>query len=75
MLIVDRIEENVAVLEDTGETGAAGFRSLPLDWLPAEIREGDVLRKVQGSYCIDTAETEKRRHAAAALLTELTDPV
>jgi hypothetical protein len=50
-MIVDRIEDGVAVLETEGETGGEertgpgpGTVSVPVAWIPAEAREGSVLR-------------------------------
>jgi hypothetical protein len=72
-MIVDRIEEDLAVIEETDDTGDVTLRKLPLDWLPAEIEEGDVIRKTKSGYVIDRTETQKRRQAASALLQSLTE--
>ncbi len=71
MFIVDRIEEDLAVLEELGEDGIPKTKPIPLAWLPEDIREGDVLYKHKDGYVIDEEQTQKRRAEAAALLDEL----
>lgn len=70
---VDRIEEDIAVLEETYETGEVFLRNLPLTWLPEAVQEGDVLRKTKDGYIIDEAETLKRRRRNASLLAQAAD--
>ena len=72
-MIIDRIEEDLAVIEETDETGEISMRKLPIDWLPADAAEGDVLRKTHAGHVTDRTETERRRQAAAALLQSLTE--
>jgi len=71
-LTVDRIENgSIAVMED--EEGK--LFPMPLDWLPAGVSEGDVVRAIaedaEGGrivrFAIDEAETEAREDEAAAL--------
>ena len=52
---VDRIEDNIVVLEDrvTEE-----IINVNLEELPNEIKPGDILKKVNGKYFIDEAETK-----------------
>ncbi|MBR6107848.1 MAG: DUF3006 domain-containing protein [Oscillospiraceae bacterium] len=64
MMIVDRFEADYAVLEVQTDAGELLYKNLPLDWLPDDIAEGDVLRKGAEGYVIDRAETDKRRNAA-----------
>lgn len=64
MMIVDRFEADYAVLEIESDSGELLYKNLPLDWLPDDIAEGDVLRKGAEGYVIDRAETDKRRNAA-----------
>lgn len=64
MMIVDRFEADYAVLEIESDSGELLYKNLPLDWLPDDIAEGDVLRKGASGYVIDRAETDKRRTAA-----------
>ena len=68
MMIVDRIENEFAVIEIIKESGEISQREVPLVWLPEDLAEGDVIRKVAGIYEIDQAETEKRRRMVADLL-------
>ncbi len=55
--IVDRIEENIAILEnkDTNE-----IIEITLDKLP-NIKEGNVLKYQNNTYIIDKEEEENRR--------------
>ena len=58
--IVDRIENNIAVLEnkDTKE-----IINIPLNSLPTNLKEGNVLRYENNTYILDADEEEKRRQA------------
>lgn len=56
MLIIERFEENTAVVED-GDKHFAVSR----DDLPANACEGDVLKRVGEIYEIDKEKTESRR--------------
>ena len=73
LMIIDRIEDDLAVIEETADTGEVTIKKLPLDWLPADAAEGDVLRKNKTGYVIDHAETLRRRQASSALLQSLTE--
>ena len=57
MLVIDRIEEGVAVCET--EEGA--FIRMPA---PAGAREGDVLRQTPDGFQVDPEETRRRREIA-----------
>lgn len=65
--IVDRIEEDRAVLEC--ENGDAV--SLELKSLPKNIKEGDVLQFEQGSYFLNSEETEQRKKRIKTLMLSL----
>lgn len=67
MLIVDRIEAGFAICELPDRSR----QQIPLDLLPAGLREGDCLRESGGHYRIDRQETDRRRAAAAALFRSL----
>lgn len=56
MLIVDRIEENIAVIEN----GKERFE-VPRKALAKDIKEGDVVLLENGVYRKDTSATERRR--------------
>lgn len=61
MLILDRIEGGMAVLETGG-----GMVSLPAGELPPGAKEGDVL-----ALRVDPESTQKRRQAADLALDDL----
>ena len=56
--IIDRIEDNIAVLEqqDTKE-----FINISTKYLPQGIKEGMVLSLINNIYTIDIKATEKRK--------------
>lgn len=56
MIIIDRIDESIAVLETDEENIIVECSSLP-----DNSKEGDVLRFENGCYIIDKEETERRR--------------
>ena len=60
MIIIDRIEEGIAVCEDGEERFA-----LPVSELP-EAKEGDVLVRGENGWQVDEAETERRREQMIA---------
>lgn len=70
-MTIDRFEGDYAVLEIREETGEVLYKNLPAGWLPDDAAEGDVLVKTAEGYAIDSAETEKRRAAAAEKLRSL----
>lgn len=56
MLIVERLEENIVIIEDGGKR----FEVIR-EKLPKNVREGDVLKKADGIYVVDREKTEIRR--------------
>lgn len=58
MLIIDRIEEGIALCE--GENG----ERVSLAVFPFGAKEGDVLTQTDSGWQVDAAETEKRRQQA-----------
>lgn len=56
MWIVDRIEGNYALCE-TDE----GRKEIPLQELPSEVSEGDVLRRTSDGWELDRDKTAQRR--------------
>jgi len=56
-LIVDRFEGDFAVCENENKEMINVCRSE----LPADVKEGDVLLKMNDKYVIDTAATEERK--------------
>lgn len=55
---LDRIEENIAILENI-ETGER--RKISIQHLPSNIHEGTILKEKNNTYTIDIQEEEKRR--------------
>ena len=67
MLTVDRIEGDLLVCEnDNGER----FTLSPGQYIPP-VSEGDVLVLINGIYCVDPEETERRREEIIALSNDL----
>ena len=69
-LIVDRIEEDIAVCEGP----AKAYTQIPLSALPRSVREGDCLRPEGDGYIIDKEETARRRAALKSLFDRLKEP-
>lgn len=68
MIILDRLEETLAVLETDD-----GMVNVPRELLPADVREGDVLRQAaDGTYTTDTAATQARREKLLARTRRMT---
>ena len=61
---VDRLEERFAVLE-IEEDGVCRMEDVPLDRLPSEVKEGDILCRDgdTGEWCIDREATAAARKA------------
>ena len=56
--IVDRIENNIAILENK-ETKE--IVNISLDILPSNLKEGNVLKYENNTYILDTKEEERRK--------------
>lgn len=56
MIIIDRFEGGIAVLETD-----SGMFEVPKELVSPDASEGDVLAEKNGEYTVDAAETEKRR--------------
>ena len=67
MWVLDRLEEQLAVLEDDTCTRQTVARSL----LPPDAREGDVLEQTADGWQINAAETAQRRARILARQTKL----
>ena len=61
MMIIDRFEENFAVLETDN-----GMDIVPRTALPANAKEGDLLCETAQGYTIDAAATLARREQLLA---------
>lgn len=70
-IIIERIEEDIAVLEECLPTGEVSERRVPMAWLPEDAREGDVLVRTEHGFAVDERETAKRRAEAAAVLRKI----
>jgi len=66
-LIVDRFEGDFAVCENENKEMINVCRSE----LPADVKEGDVLLKMNDKYVIDTAATEERKKKISRMMDEL----
>ena len=53
MIIIDRFENNIAVVEYQGKT-----YNIPKEWLPVAAKEGDVILL---TVTVDEKETARRR--------------
>lgn len=68
MLIVDRIEDGVAVIE-----AESGHIEVPVERLAPDVREGDVVVLENGLYTANKSAADKRRREIAALQDSLWD--
>ena len=55
--IIDRIEEDMVVLEDNKNRKMINIQKKEL---PEDIKEGNIIKKINGKYFIDENETLKR---------------
>lgn len=68
MLIIDRFEEDIAVIEDTeSENHFEVKRELIAD----DVSEGDVVSLINGIYEAEKDETKKRKADVLALLKKI----
>lgn len=61
MLILDRFEDETALIEYTDESGNVVIIRAEKNSVSAEVREGDVLACNNGIYSTNTEATEIRR--------------
>jgi hypothetical protein len=66
-MIIDRFEDDQAVCEKPDRT----MTNIPVDKLPPEAREGDVLIVEGESIRIDSAETERRKKSIEERMSRL----
>lgn len=66
MIIIDRFEDDKAVLETD-----SGMQVINRELLPAESNEGDVVIFENGAYFIDRKSTDERRKAMEEKLRRL----
>ncbi|OCA90164.1 DUF3006 domain-containing protein [Pradoshia sp. D12] len=67
ILIVNRIEGNLAVCEKTDKS----MVDVELSKLPVDVREGDILIEKDGNYKLDLTQTERRKKRVQDLLEDL----
>lgn len=65
MILVERVEDGIAVLEITNSTDAITYHSMPVQALGLAVHAGDVLYQTESGWQVDTAATEARRRLAA----------
>lgn len=65
--IIDRFEENLAILEDEDRK----MLEIEREILPKEAKEGDCIKKTEKGYEIDETETAKRRGRIHSLMNQL----
>lgn len=67
---IDRFEENIAVLEnrDSGE-----ILNIELENLPEGIKEGDILKCINGKYVLDKEKTEEEAESIKEQMDSLWD--
>ena len=51
---IDRLEENIAILENRKDGSKI---NVDIKNLPSQIREGDIIKKINGKYILDTSKT------------------
>lgn len=66
MIVIDRFEGDIAVLETD-----IGMVDVQRNILPEKASEGDVIAEVNGAYIIDNEATEARRAAVRAKYSRL----
>lgn len=66
MIVIDRFEGDIAVLETD-----SGMVDVQRNILPEKASEGDVIAEVNGAYIIDNEATEARRAAVRAKYSRL----
>lgn len=65
-MVIDRIEGEYAVVEKDGE-----MVDIPLYMLPEDVREGDVLKILDGEYIIDNTSAEEQKEELFSRLENL----
>lgn len=65
--IIDRLEEGLAMCENELKK----MVSIPLEHLPQDIKEGDLIHEEEGTFSLDREATEERRRKMRKKLTDL----
>ncbi len=71
MFILDRIEENLAIIEATDENGEITVIKADMSTISPESSEGDVLVCDNGFYRTDAEATKLRKHSVYERLKNL----
>lgn len=70
-LVLDRFEENRAVIEKTYENGEISYFSIARELVSPEAREGDIIRAEGDSFLPVKEETKAAKEKAVSLLEKL----
>ena len=73
MFILDRFEENFAVIEATDENGEITMLKADKSTVSSDVKEGDVLICENGIYFADIEATKLRREAIIRRLKSITN--
>ncbi|MCL1903265.1 MAG: DUF3006 domain-containing protein [Oscillospiraceae bacterium] len=68
MIIVERFEGDIAIIEDTNNSKHI---EVDRELLPQSVKEGDVLELREGLYIVDENKTAEKRRAIAERLRKL----
>lgn len=71
MILVERIEDGLAVLEITDPQGKNERRTVSVSELGISVRAGDVLIETTRGYAVDAVMTQQRRQMAIRRLRHL----
>ena len=66
MNVIDRFEDNIAVIETDG-----GFIEIERSRLPEDVREGDIVTETDGIWIVDITATQQRRKNIRELMKRL----
>ena len=66
MNVIDRFEDNIAVIETDG-----GFIEIERSRLPEDVREGDIVTETDGIWIVDITATQQRRKNIRVLMKRL----
>ncbi len=66
MIVVERIEDSVAVLEIRTDDGSTTYHNVPMRSLKIAVCAGDVLVKTANGWQVDADATAERKQQAVA---------
>ena len=70
-LVLDRFEENRAVIEKTFDNGEISYFSVPRESVSSEAKEGDIIRAEGDTFLPVIDETKAAKGNAVSLLEKL----